>query len=214
MRSLFDELSETYDSTGIDFFGQIARALVRYARLRPGSTVLDVGFGAGAALAAASEAVGANGRVLGIGSWRASSRTRLPRRRRRGSKARPASTPSFVRTVRSRVDRGGHARGRLPIARVVPRLDVVDRLARDLAQHPAGAPAGRESRGRRGAPVASPRRWVTQARDGRQVLTGRDGATPFRRAPPAAASAAEAEAWSRPARPRRAGSPSRPRSPR
>jgi ubiquinone/menaquinone biosynthesis C-methylase UbiE len=66
VRSLFDELSETYDSTGIDFFGQIARALVRYARLRPGSTVLDVGCGAGAALTAASEAVGANGRVLGI----------------------------------------------------------------------------------------------------------------------------------------------------
>lgn len=66
VQSLFDEVSPTYDSTGIDFFGQIARALVRYARLRAGSTVLDVGCGAGAALTAASEAVGANGRVLGI----------------------------------------------------------------------------------------------------------------------------------------------------
>jgi ubiquinone/menaquinone biosynthesis C-methylase UbiE len=66
VQSLFDEVSATYDSTGIDFFGQIARALVRFARLRTGSTVLDVGCGAGAALTAASEAVGANGRVLGI----------------------------------------------------------------------------------------------------------------------------------------------------
>jgi ubiquinone/menaquinone biosynthesis C-methylase UbiE len=66
VQSLFDEVSASYDSTGIDFFGQIARALVRFARLRAGSTVLDVGCGAGAALTAASEAVGANGRVLGI----------------------------------------------------------------------------------------------------------------------------------------------------
>ena len=66
MQALFDELSETYDSAGIDFFGQIARTLVENARLRKGSTVLDVGCGAGAALSAASEAVGTNGRVLGI----------------------------------------------------------------------------------------------------------------------------------------------------
>lgn len=66
MQSLFDEVSATYDSTGIDFFGQIARRLIRHARVRPGSTVLDVGCGAGAALVHASEAVGPNGRVLGI----------------------------------------------------------------------------------------------------------------------------------------------------
>jgi ubiquinone/menaquinone biosynthesis C-methylase UbiE len=66
VQSLFDEVSATYDSTGVDFFGQIARRLITYARLRQASTVLDVGCGAGAALLAASEAVGANGRVLGI----------------------------------------------------------------------------------------------------------------------------------------------------
>lgn len=66
VQSLFDEVSATYDSTGIDFFGQIARALVRFARLRAGSTVLEVGCGAGAALKAVSDAVGATGRVLAI----------------------------------------------------------------------------------------------------------------------------------------------------
>ena len=66
VRSLFDELSATYDSTGIDFFGQIARTLVAHARLREGSTVLDVGCGAGAALLAAAEVVGPTGSVIGI----------------------------------------------------------------------------------------------------------------------------------------------------
>jgi ubiquinone/menaquinone biosynthesis C-methylase UbiE len=65
-RSLFDELSATYDTTGIDFFGQIGRRLVKHARLRKGSVVLDLGCGAGAALIPASEAVGPTGRVLGI----------------------------------------------------------------------------------------------------------------------------------------------------
>jgi len=66
VQSLFDEVSATYDSTGIDFFGQIARTLVEYARLREGARVLDVGCGAGAALIAASEIVGHTGRVIGI----------------------------------------------------------------------------------------------------------------------------------------------------
>lgn len=66
VKSLFDELSATYDSTGIDFFGQIAQTLIGHARLRQGSAVLDIGCGAGAALIAASEAVGAQGSVLGI----------------------------------------------------------------------------------------------------------------------------------------------------
>jgi len=65
-RSLFDELSATYDTTGIDFFDQIARQLVNHARLRKGAVVLDLGCGAGAALPPASETVGAGGRVLGI----------------------------------------------------------------------------------------------------------------------------------------------------
>ena len=66
VRSLFDELSASYDSTGIDFFGQIARTLIRHARLREGFAVLDVGCGAGAALIAAAEAVGPAGRVVGV----------------------------------------------------------------------------------------------------------------------------------------------------
>lgn len=66
VRSLFEELSATYDTSGIDFFDQIARALIRHARLRKGAVVLDVGCGAGAALIAAAEAVGARGTVIGI----------------------------------------------------------------------------------------------------------------------------------------------------
>jgi len=66
VQSLFDEVSATYDSTGIDFFGQIARTLIAHARLREGTTVLDVGCGAGAGLIAASEVVGSRGRVVGI----------------------------------------------------------------------------------------------------------------------------------------------------
>jgi O-methyltransferase / aklanonic acid methyltransferase len=66
VQSLFDELSATYDSTGIDFFGQIARTLVTRARLREGSTVLDVGCGAGAVLVAASGVIGPSGRLIGI----------------------------------------------------------------------------------------------------------------------------------------------------
>ena len=66
VRSLFDELSATYDSFGVDFFGRIARGLVGRAGLRPGSSVLDVGCGAGAALIPAAGAVGPAGRVLGI----------------------------------------------------------------------------------------------------------------------------------------------------
>lgn len=66
MQLLFDEVSAAYDSSGIDFFGPIARTLIEYARLRAGSTVLDVGCGAGAGLVAASEAVGPTGCVVGI----------------------------------------------------------------------------------------------------------------------------------------------------
>jgi len=66
VQSLFDELSPGYDSTGIDFFGVIARTLVEYARLREGSTVVDIGCGAGAALIPAARAVGARGAAVGI----------------------------------------------------------------------------------------------------------------------------------------------------
>lgn len=66
VQSLFDELSATYDSTGIDFFDQISRRLIRHAGLREGSTVLEVGCGAGAALVPASQAVGPFGHVFGI----------------------------------------------------------------------------------------------------------------------------------------------------
>jgi O-methyltransferase/aklanonic acid methyltransferase len=66
VQSLFDEVSATYDSTGINFFGQIARTLIEHARLREGTTVLDLGCGAGAVLIAASEVVGPRGRIVGI----------------------------------------------------------------------------------------------------------------------------------------------------
>jgi O-methyltransferase/aklanonic acid methyltransferase len=66
VQSLFDEVSATYDSSGVDFFGQIARELVARAQLGEGSIVLDVGCGAGAVLVAASQVVGPTGRLIGI----------------------------------------------------------------------------------------------------------------------------------------------------
>lgn len=61
----FSAAAPTYDEV-IDFFGPFGRSLVAAADLRPGQTVLDVACGRGACLLPALEAVGPDGRVLGI----------------------------------------------------------------------------------------------------------------------------------------------------
>lgn len=64
--AMFDALAESYDQSGVPFFGSIARGLVERLRPAPGERALDVGFGRGAATFPLAEAVGAGGRVDGI----------------------------------------------------------------------------------------------------------------------------------------------------
>jgi len=63
---LFHRASETYDAVGVDFFAPLAGVLVARADLEAGDAVLDLGCGRGAALFAAAEAVGPQGRALGV----------------------------------------------------------------------------------------------------------------------------------------------------
>src|SRR3954453_10543312 len=63
---IFDRASETYEQTGVDYFGPLGRLLVGAARLSSGERVLDVGSGRGAVLLPAAEAVGPGGFVDGV----------------------------------------------------------------------------------------------------------------------------------------------------
>ncbi|HKC27243.1 MAG TPA: methyltransferase domain-containing protein [Jatrophihabitans sp.] len=63
---VFDRGAGTYDQVGVDFFAPAARDVVARAALRPGERVLDIGTGRGAVLFAAADAVGAQGRAVGI----------------------------------------------------------------------------------------------------------------------------------------------------
>jgi ubiquinone/menaquinone biosynthesis C-methylase UbiE len=63
---VFHRASQTYDAVGVDFFAPLAARLVDRAGLGPGSAVLDLGVGRGAALFAAAEVVGPTGAVLGV----------------------------------------------------------------------------------------------------------------------------------------------------
>ena len=63
---IFDRASETYDQTGVDYFGALGRLVASAAQLRPGERVLDVGSGRGAVLLPAAEAVGSLGSVDGV----------------------------------------------------------------------------------------------------------------------------------------------------
>lgn len=64
--SVFDEIAESYDGLGVDFFTPLGRDLVAAARIGPGERVLDVGCGRGAVLFPAAEAVGPHGHLTGI----------------------------------------------------------------------------------------------------------------------------------------------------
>ena len=66
LASLFDAVAETYDATGVEFFGPIAAGLVSLLEPRAGERVADIGCGRGAFLLPAAEAVGPSGRVDGI----------------------------------------------------------------------------------------------------------------------------------------------------
>jgi ubiquinone/menaquinone biosynthesis C-methylase UbiE len=64
--TLFDDLAETYDSVGVEFFAPIARGLVDALAPVPGERVADLGCGKGAFLVPAARAVGAGGRAFGM----------------------------------------------------------------------------------------------------------------------------------------------------
>jgi ubiquinone/menaquinone biosynthesis C-methylase UbiE len=64
--SLFDELAEDYDGSGVAFFGPIAEGLVEVLRPSPGEDVVDVGCGRGAVTLPAARAVGEQGTVLAV----------------------------------------------------------------------------------------------------------------------------------------------------
>jgi ubiquinone/menaquinone biosynthesis C-methylase UbiE len=61
--AMFDGFSDSYDQSGVPFFGMIARGLVDRMELEPGERVLDIGAGRGAATFPAAAAVGPGGRV-------------------------------------------------------------------------------------------------------------------------------------------------------
>ena len=63
---LFDELADSYDAVGVEFFAPIGEALVEVLQLRPGERVADLGCGKGAFLLPAARAVGSSGRAVGV----------------------------------------------------------------------------------------------------------------------------------------------------
>lgn len=62
----FECVASRYDSTGTEFFGDLATRLVRVAEITAGSRVVDLGCGKGAATLLAARAAGPGGHVTGI----------------------------------------------------------------------------------------------------------------------------------------------------
>src|SRR3954447_7106428 len=60
---LFTELAPVYDSSGVEFFGPMARRLVELLDPAPGERARDIGCGRGAASMPLAEAVGPSGAV-------------------------------------------------------------------------------------------------------------------------------------------------------
>ncbi len=64
--SMFDALADSYDQSGVPFFGTIAEGLVRRLAPAPGEHALDLGAGRGAATLPLADAVGAKGSVRAV----------------------------------------------------------------------------------------------------------------------------------------------------
>lgn len=62
---LWDELAETYDQVGVDFFGPAADGLIDVLDPQPGERAIDLGCGRGAVLLPLARRVGATGRAVG-----------------------------------------------------------------------------------------------------------------------------------------------------
>jgi ubiquinone/menaquinone biosynthesis C-methylase UbiE len=63
---LFDQVAETYDEVGVEFFQPIAAGLVDALRPCAGEHALDIGCGKGAALLCLARAVGPTGSATGV----------------------------------------------------------------------------------------------------------------------------------------------------
>ncbi|MGB7983029.1 MAG: methyltransferase domain-containing protein [Candidatus Nanopelagicales bacterium] len=63
---LFDDVAESYDAVGVEFFAPIARGLVDALAPAQGERVADLGCGKGAFLLPAARAVGSRGRAVGV----------------------------------------------------------------------------------------------------------------------------------------------------
>lgn len=64
VRGVFDRAADSYDQTGVEFFGAVGRRLVDLVDPQPGERVLDLGCGLGASALPAAARVGPTGRVL------------------------------------------------------------------------------------------------------------------------------------------------------
>ena len=63
---VFDALADSYDQTGVPFFGPVGRTLVDLLAPEPGERCLDVGCGRGAVTIPLASAVAPGGSVLGV----------------------------------------------------------------------------------------------------------------------------------------------------
>ena len=63
---LFDDIADSYDAVGVEFFAPIARGLLDVLAPAPGERVADLECGKGAFLLPAARAVGARGRAVGV----------------------------------------------------------------------------------------------------------------------------------------------------
>lgn len=64
--ALFDEVADSYDNVGVDFFQPIATGLVAYLDPKSGERALDIGCGRGAVLCLIAPLVGPSGTVTGL----------------------------------------------------------------------------------------------------------------------------------------------------
>jgi ubiquinone/menaquinone biosynthesis C-methylase UbiE len=65
-QGIFSRSAATYGQVGPPYFQNFGRRLVEFARLPPGTKVLDVACGRGAVLFPAAEIVGHSGKVIGV----------------------------------------------------------------------------------------------------------------------------------------------------
>jgi ubiquinone/menaquinone biosynthesis C-methylase UbiE len=66
MAALFNNLSNTYDAVGVDFFQPIASTLIAAMTPFPGEHWLDIGCGRGAVLLPIAQTIGSTGRAVGL----------------------------------------------------------------------------------------------------------------------------------------------------